>query len=234
PTLILGGEISLTGGTEGAFDLNGIVIAYAPPSPGAPLPAALLHVPSTSQLTHLGLTHSTLVPGWALLPNGDPDPTYFGLPTLLVEPSGIEIIVQKSILGGMRINVEATAKLSDSIMDATDMTAVAYVASIDPIANRPQPGGALTMIGCTVVGKVYSELLTLVSDSIIWAALSAADTAATPPLGAAPLWAVRRQEGCVRFSYLPEGAIVPRRFKCVEQAVGVPQPLFYSLSYGDP
>ena len=90
------------------------------------------------------------------------------------------------------------------------------------------------MIGCTVVGKIYSELLTLISNSIIWAALSAADTAATPPLWAAPLWAVRRQEGCVRFSYLPEGAIVPRRFKCVEQAVGVPQPLFYSLSYGDP
>jgi len=234
PTLIIGGEISLTGGTEGAFDLNGIVIAYAPPSPGAPLPAALLHVPNTSQLTHVGLTHCTLVPGWALLPDGDPDPTYFGLPTLLVEPSGIEIIVQKSILGGMYVNVEATAKLSDSIVDATDMTAVAYVASIDPITNRPQPGGALTMIGCTVVGKIYSELLTLVSDSIIWAALSAADIAATPPLWAAPLWAVRRQEGCVRFSYLPEGAIVPRRFKCVEQAVGVPQPLFYSLRYGDP
>src|SRR4029077_6630646 len=140
--------------------------------------------------------------------------------------SGIEIVVQKSILGGMHVNVEATAKLSDSIVDATDMTAVAYVASIDPVTNRPHPGGALTMIGCTVVGKIYSELLTLVSDSIIWAALSAADIAAPPPLWAAPLGAVRRQEGCVRFSYLPAGAIVPRRFKCVEQAVGVPQPLF--------
>src|SRR5215471_16162868 len=139
PTLIVGGEISLTGGTEGSFDLNGIVIAYAPPSPGVPLPAALVHVASTSQLSHLGLTHCTLVPGWALLPNGDPDPTYFGLPTLLVETSGIEIVVRKSILGGMRVNIEATAKLSDSIMDATDMTAVAYVASIDPITNRPQP-----------------------------------------------------------------------------------------------
>ncbi len=92
----------------------------------------------------------------------------------------------------------------------------------------------MTLTGCTVVGKVYSSLLTLVSDSIVWAELSAADDAATPPLWSAPLWATRKQEGCVRFSYLPAGSIVPRQFKCVEQAVGTPQPLFYSLRYGDP
>jgi hypothetical protein len=90
------------------------------------------------------------------------------------------------------------------------------------------------MTGCTVIGKVYASLLTLVSDSIIWAALSAADLAATPPLWEAPLWATRKQEGCVRFSYLPAGAIVPRQYKCVEQGPGSPQPLFYSLRYGDP
>ena len=44
----------------------------------------------------------------------------------------------------------------------------------------------------------------------------------------------RRQQGCVRFSYLPAGSITPRRFQCVEQAAGAPQPLFYSLRYGDP
>jgi hypothetical protein len=49
----------------------------------------------------------------------------------------------------------------------------------------------------------------------------------------APLWASRKQEGCVRFSYRPAGSITPRQFKCVEQAPGVPQPLFYSLRYGD-
>ncbi len=236
PTLIIGDEISATGGAESSLDLNGIVIAYAPPASGAVLPVALLHVPNgtTNQLSHLGLTHCTLVPGWALLPNGDPDPTYFGLPTLQAESSGVQIVVQKSILGGMWVNIEATAKLSDSIVDASDMSAVAYVATVDPVTNRPQPGGALTLIGCTVVGKVNASLLTLVSDSVIWAALSAADAAPTPPLWAAPLWAIRKQEGCVRFSFLPVGAIVPRHFKCVEQAIGVPQPLFYSLRYGDP
>jgi hypothetical protein len=74
----------------------------------------------------------------------------------------------------------------------------------------------------------------MVSDSMVWAWLSAADMAASPPLWNAPLWALRRQEGCVRFSYLPAGSVTPRKFKCVEQGAGLPQPLFYSLRYGDP
>jgi hypothetical protein len=236
PTVILGGEISITGGAESSLDLNGLVIGYAPPSSGATVPPALLHVPNNSanQLSHLGLTHCTLVPGWALTPAGDPQPAYLGLPTVLAESSGVQIVVQKSIVGGLWVNVESTANVSDSIVDATDMAAVAYVATINTATNRPQPGGALTLTGSTVVGKVYSSLLTLVSDSIVWAELSAADEAATPPLWNAPLWATRKQEGCVRFSYLPAGSIVPRQFKCVEQGQGSPQPLFYSLRYGDP
>jgi hypothetical protein len=88
------------------------------------------------------------------------------------------------------------------------------------------------MQGCTVVGKVYSALLSLLSNSIVWARLSAADSA-SPPLWSAPLWASRKQEGCVRFSFLPPGSITPRPFESIEQAPGLPQPLFYSLRYGD-
>lgn len=236
PTLILGSEFSVTGEANGSLDLNGLVISYAPPPGGGATPSALLHAPigGTNQLSHLGLTHCTLVPGWALKPDGVPDPAYAGLPTLLVEAPGLQVVVQRSIVGAMWINVEAMANLTDSIVDATNLSAVAYAATIDSTTHRPQPGGALTMNGCTIVGKVYASLLSLVSDSIFWAELSAADLAATPPLWKAPLWATRKQEGCVRFSYLPAGAIVPRQFKCVEQGEGSPQPLFYSLRYGDP
>jgi hypothetical protein len=236
PTLILGREISATGEADSSLDLNGLLITYAPPSGGAPTPAALLHAPNggANQLTHLGITHCTLVPGWALTPDGDPQPAYAGLPTILAETSGLELVIAKSIVGGLWVNIEATVTLSDSVVDATDMSVVAYAARVDSVTQRPRPGGALTMAGCTVIGKVYASLLTLVFDSIIWAALSAADVAATPPLWEAPLWATRKQEGCVRFSYLPTGAIVPRQYKCVEQGPGSPQPLFYSLRYGDP
>jgi len=236
PTIFLGGEFLVTGAEESSLDLNGLLIAYAPPSTGAPVPPGLIQVPNTTtnKLSHLGLTHCTVVPGWALKPNGDPDPTYAGLPTILVESAGLELEISKSIVGGMWVDVSATATFSDSVVDATSSSAVAYVASIDSGTNRPQDGGALTMTGCTVIGKVYASLLALVSDCIFWAELSAADTGATPPLWRAPLWAVRKQEGCIRFSYLPVGPIVPRQYKCVEQGLGEPQPLFYSLRYGDP
>ena len=97
-----------------------------------------------------------------------------------------------------------------------------------PRSTEPSGGAALTLTGCTVVGKVHAALLTLVSDSIVWAALAAADT------WTAGLVADRKQEGCVRFSFLPYGSVTPRRFECVEQALAGPQPLFCSLRYGDP
>jgi hypothetical protein len=232
--LFLGDAISVTGGKDAAFDLNGVVVAYAPPSSATPLPSALLHAPAgSSQLSHLGLTHCTLVPGWALTPSGKPVPAYAGLPSLFAEASAHQVVMEKSIAGGLWIGGRASAQISDSIVDATDPTGVAYAAMVDS-SGRPQAGGALTLTGCTVIGKVYAGLLSLISNSIVAAALSQADTAATPPLWAAPLWASRRQEGCVRFSYVPAGSAIPRQFECVEQAAGSPQPLFYSLGYGDP
>ena len=236
PTLVLGEAISVTGGAESLFDLNGLVVTYAPPSGGAPLPPALVHATDggSNLLSHLGLTHCTLVPGWALTPQGNPQPAYAGQPALLVEPAGVQVVIRKSIVGGLWVGGQAIASLSDSILDAADPSGVAYVAGIDPATKQPQAGGALTLAGCTVVGKVYASLLTLVSDSLLWARLSTADLAASPPLWRAPLWAARKQQGCVRFSFLPAGSITPRRFECVEQAPGAPQPLFYSLRYGDP
>lgn len=234
PTIFLGGEFAISGGAESSVDLNGLVIAYSPL--GGTVPAALLHVPASAanEQTHLGLIHCTLVPGWALTSNGEPDPAYAGLPSLLAESAGLGIQIANSIVGALWVNINATTTVSDSIVDATSSAGVAYVFTVDSVSHRPQPGGALTMSGCTVIGKVYASLLTLVSDCIFWAELSAADSAATPPLWRAPLWTVRKQEGCVRFSYLPLDAIVPRNFQCVFQGKGKPQPLFYSVRYGNP
>jgi len=225
PTLVLGGEISVTGDAQSAFSLNGLVIAYAPPSLGAGIPPALLHVPNggTNQLGNLGLIHCTLVPGWALTAAGEPQPAYSGLPTLLAESSSLQIAVQKSILGGLRVSIEATATLSDSIVDATVPTGVAY-AGLDGVSA----GGSLTLQNCTVVGKIHATLFALISDSILRAGLGSGDS------WTAPVLADRKQAGCVRFSYIPAGSVVPRQFECVEQKTGGSQPIFYSLRYGHP
>jgi hypothetical protein len=229
PTLALGGEITVSGGAGSSLNLNGLLIAYAPASAGAPTPTALVHVPnvSTNQLSQLGLNHCTVVPGLALAVPGSAitqgSPQFGGRPTLVAELPSVQVVIQNSVVGAMQVHQLATANLLNSIVDACEPTLVAYAA-----LDGNSGGGSLTMQGCTVVGKIHATLLDLVSDSIVWAGLVQNDT------WAAPLWADRKQQGCVRFSYLPAGAVVPRQFECVEQGDGIPPPLFYSLRYGDP
>lgn len=224
PTLLISQEITLTGGAQSTVSLNGLVIGYAPAAARTALPAALLHAPAeASQLGTLNLSHCTLVPGWALSPAGSPQPAYSGLPSLKAESAGLQVTIQKSIVGALFVSGEATAILSDSIVDATGATQIAYAAS-----DGKSGGGSLTLKSCTVIGKVHAGLLTLVSDSIVLAELAAADS------WTAAMWADRKQQGCVRFSYIPAMSSVLRQHECVVQASGVSQPLFYSLQYGDP
>jgi hypothetical protein len=228
PTLLLSGEISVSGAQSSAFCMNGLLVAAdAGMSPGAPLPAALVHVPAQrpdDSANHLGacnIQHCTLVPGWSVDSAGTPN--FPSDPTLIVEPSGVEVVITRSILGSVRTSLLVTFNASDSIIDAADRTNVAY-AALDNVSG----GGALTLLGCTVIGKVHATLLSLVSNSIVWAALAAGDTWTTG------LVSDRRQQGCVRFSFLPEGARTPRRFECVEQALASPQPVLFAFRYGHP
>jgi hypothetical protein len=226
PVLALGGEITVTGGAASRFDMNGLlIISTATPAPPAPI--ALVHAPMTDSsgnpnaLGQLNILHCTLVPGWALTPQGGPIQP--GQPSLIAEPSGVQVSVQRSILGGMHIQPQATASIVDSVIDASSPASIAY-AGLDGVHG----GGALTLQGCTVIGKVHATLLSLVSNSIFWAELASGDT------WQAPLWADRKQAGCLRFSYLPQNPLTPRKFECVTEAAGRPGPLFASLRYGDP
>ncbi len=233
PTLLLGKPIVVTGGAESVLEINGLLVAWDPSAAAAD---AMLSVPDAgdNQLTELNLRHITLAPGWVLSPDGSPNTAFAGLPTVSAAIAGLAITVEDSILGGLWVNGQSTTFGTNSVIDAADPTLPAYVASIDSTTKAPASGGSLTLDGCTVIGKVRAALLELVSNSIIWAELTAADSADTPPLWKSALWADRRQEGCVRFSYLPENAITPRQFQCITRARNVDQPIFYSVRYGDP
>lgn len=227
PALMLNGELSITGGPSSTFVLNGLLIGALPGmAPVSPSTAALVHVPqlapdgSENHLGTLSILHCTLVPGWSVDRQGNPN--FASSPALLAEASGLQINIEKSITGAMRASALVSVCGCDSIVDATDRTLVVY-AAIDGVSG----GGALTLQGCTVIGKVHASLLTLVSNSIFWSALSAGDT------WAASLIADRKQEGCVRFSFLPIGAKTPRRFECVEETLASTQPIFFALRYGN-
>jgi hypothetical protein len=219
PTLLLDGEFAVTGEASSTFIINGLRIGASQKMiPGSPSPAALVHVPtmrpdgSTNLLGELDLKHSALVPGWSVDSSGNP--VHPAAPALIAEPAGVQISAERSILGAIAAAELVSVSLCDSILDATDRAQPAYAAITGPLG-----GGALSLTGCTVVGTVHASVLTLVSNSIIWAA----------PAG---LVADRKQTGCVRFSFLPYGSLTPRRFECVEQAVAAPQPIFISFRYG--
>lgn len=226
PTLQLSGEIRIAGGASSTFALNGLVLTSVA-APGTPSPAALLRVPalrpdgSANLLEQAGVAHTTLVPGWALMSDGEP--LQGAQPAIIAEPSGLRLSIQKSIVGPIRTPELVQIELTDSIVDATNPTDVA-LSAVDGISAC----GELTMEGCAVVGKVHATLLNLVSNTVFWAGLKNADSWTTP------LLAERKQAGCVRFSFLPPHAVTPRRFECVEQSPGSAQPLFYSLRYGQP
>lgn len=228
PTLLLSGEISISGAASSTFAMNGLLVAAdAGMTPGSPSPVALVHVPAqrpddtANHLGTLSIRHCTLVPGWSV--NATGAPRFPADPALVVEPSGVQVEIERSILGAVRTTELVSFSASDSILDATDRSGVAY-AALDDAGS----GGPLTLTGCTVVGKVHATLLSLVFNSIFWAARAAGDSWSTG------LIADRKQQGCVRFSFLPEGARTPRRFECVEQALASPQPVFFAFRYGQP
>lgn len=229
-TLFLDQEFVVTGDAASTFALNGLLLAAAPgTAPAAPSPAALLRLPALlsggtpNLLGQLALTHCTLLPGWAVQPSRQP--LFPTAPAFLAEPAAVQVTLARSILGAIQTGPLVTVSASDSILDATAPTGIAYT-SVNAANNGA--GGPLTLNGCTVIGKVHATELTLVSNSIFWASLAAADT------WEAPLIADRKQSGCVRFSFLPVGALTPRQFKCVQQALASPQPIFFSLRYGAP
>jgi hypothetical protein len=229
-TLIVDQEIVVTGGASSTCILNGLIIAAdAGLAPVSPSPETLVHAPTfqsngtLNRLGQLNVTNCTLVPGWSdALGTDSIKPTP---PSLIAEPSGLEVALTLSICGPIESGEFVTVCACESILDARNNTQIAYT-SVNG-ANHGA-GGALTLTGCTVIGKVHAVQLTLVSNCIFWSKLALNDT------WTAPLIADRKQAGCVRFTYLPVKADTPRRFKCVQQELAGPQPIFFSQRYGQP
>jgi hypothetical protein len=131
----------------------------------------------------------------------------------------------------------AEVSANDSVFDASAEDEVAYcgraagTGTVTSAADRHTgdglaAGGHLTLESCTVLGKIHAERLD-VSNSLLLAALGGGDPAK------APVWAERRQVGCIRFSFVPPGSRTPRRFQCAG-ADPAQRPNHTSLRYGDP
>ena len=213
PTLILGGEMTLSGGTDSAFSLEGLLVA------GGRLRVANI---AGNELARLHIAHTTLVPGRALDAVGNP--TTPDGDSLVVEIADVAVAIDHAIVGPLRLHEGASMAANDSIIDATSADRIACAAP-DGVA----PGGKLALDACTVIGRIRAAEVGTIANSLLLARPALGDTLP-------PVYVVRRQSGCVRYSYLPFDALTPRRYRCQPETeageVDV-APRFTSLRYGE-
>jgi hypothetical protein len=123
------------------------------------------------------------------------------------------------------VGPDVTVRLKNCIVDAGTTGDVA-------LADLSGDGAAGTwrIENCTIRGKVNLAVLELASNTIFLGDLGPGNDAQLWP---AALFVQRRQEGCVRFCWLPPRARVPRRYECLPREGGPDvRPLFTSLRFG--
>jgi hypothetical protein len=216
PLIALPTDAMLRIGARGTLVLDGLVIS------GGTL---RLDAAGDVEPRELVLRDCTLVPGRALNPDGSAVSP--GAVSLIVAHPFAKIRLERCVTGPLQVVAgDSEVTLTDCIVDAGEPQNPAYAGD-----TSGGPGAELTVKKCTVIGKLHTELLRLASDSIFFAQLGAAPG----ETWRAPLVAERRQEGCVRFCYVPSGSVTPRRYRCVpDNDHPDVLPHFTSLRYGDP
>ncbi|MEO8454456.1 MAG: hypothetical protein ABI454_04795 [Sphingomicrobium sp.] len=206
--------ITLAVGERGRLVLDGMVFAGG---------SMLLPAAPDTEPRELVLRDCTLVPGLSLNPDGTGKSP--GAVSLRFDHPFGKLTLLRCITGPLVVAPDVEVEMKDCIVDSGAAGNVAFAGDAAGGA-----GGMLTIRECTIIGRVHSKCIQLASNSIFFATLEQAP--AIPWLG--PVVAQRRQEGCMRFCYVPSGSVTPRRYRCVpnkEQPGALPQ--FTSLRYGD-
>ncbi len=148
----------------------------------------------SGELNRLTLSHCTLVPGHRLAADGTPESP--GAPSLVLDCETTEASLASSIFGALWVASEAEMHLEDVIVDANNSAAPAYTG-----ADGSGYGGALSAVRVTAVGTIDTRAIPVGEDSLFLGVLTAE----------------RRQEGGLRYSWVPPDSRVPRRYRCQPQ-----------------
>jgi hypothetical protein len=206
PHLALGGDLVVTGLAGAEVTLNGLLIS-----------GGRVLVPQNAALARLRLVDCTLVPGRDLTRAGEPaNPA---AESLAVFQPDLEVELIRCVVGRLQVARGSQVKAQDSIIDATASDRMAFS------GPNGEVGGDLALEACTVIGTVRAGRLDA-SNCVLHASHPAEP----------PVLAERRQQGCLRFSYVPPGSVVPRTHACVPTGAEdtVPRPEFVSTRYGQP
>jgi hypothetical protein len=190
----------------------GLEVAAPPPPVGLARPTELTlsgvvlegHLHLSGDVGRLRLIHSTLVPGRGFDDAGRRASTK---PSLLVEATA----------GGRPINRRLRVEAAFAVLGPLSVPEGAEGvwlrdSIVDGLGGRAIAAAPLDVERTTVLGSVRTR------------SLEAGET-----IFAGPVEAARRQTGCVRFSAVPEGSLVPRRYRCTSA-----RPSFVSIGYGSP
>lgn len=141
----------------------------------------------SGRLKQLTLRHCTLAPGLSVDQAGRP--MHVGKPSLSVKTdAGITttIEIDRCLTGPLDLAGNVNVIVRDSCIDGLG-------AALDVIT-----GDTATIERSTLIGALNVKQLDLGSESIF----------------TQPITVQRRQAGCVRFSYVPDGSVTPTRFRC--------------------
>lgn len=208
PTLFINGELSVKSKSDASLTLDGFLIS------GGPLVVK-------GDLGRLSLRHCTLVPGTSLRSDGTPEKP--DAPVLIVRSPSTKVEIDHCILGRLQVGDNHEVIIKDSIIDATGQEKVAYSGPGDR-----KSGGPLKVLNTTFIGRVLTRSLEA-SNTIFFSRVSGnAETSV-------PVFVENRQEGCLRYSFVPVTAKVPRRYHCHPGKNSDGEritPSFTSLRYG--
>jgi hypothetical protein len=177
-------NLSVSGGPGTWFTLDGLLITGR-------------GVQIDRDVSGVTVRHSTLVPGWGL--HHDCEPKRPTEPSLMLVNSPDCITIEHSIIGSIRVDRDEVKKdpmrirIQDSILDATSETRVAVGAPESLCAHA-----VLTAVRSTVFGQTQVHSIELAENTIFMGLIRTC----------------RRQQGCMRFCYVPPGSRTPRRFEC--------------------
>lgn len=156
------------------------------------------------------LRHCTFVPGRNRSPDGGAGPLPWG-PSLVVAVDAdwqTATVLTNCVTGPLAVPADGTTlSIVDSIVDAGADDSVAVAAD-----GTGTPGAELRLERCTVFGAVSTELVDVVTDSIVTGRLDS----------------VRRQVGCLQYSWIGSGSKTAR----LHEPAGDRPPRFRSRRYG--
>ncbi|WP_082568374.1 hypothetical protein [Rhizobacter sp. Root1221] len=190
--------ISVRGLRGSRFTLDGVLVAGRGINI-SPLPSddPQSTAPADDDLCQVLIRHSTLVPGWGL--QHDCEPQRPSEPSIVLNGSRTCLRIEHSIVGAIRVMSDgagperARVAIEDSIVDATSVSRIA-------IGGPGGEGAAadLCVARSTLVGETLVHAITRADNSLFVGHVSVA----------------RRQVGCMRYCYVPQGSRTPRRHRC--------------------